>query len=110
MASNLASRRAPLLLSPGACGAKMSLMPRTKTDDEVPGPRHSPQWYDQSGEFLVLRPGDRMFIPCRGGPCRSRLETFPPRLEIPEHSGTYVLIDVGRRHDWHYAFVPHDHS
>jgi hypothetical protein len=56
---------------------------------------------------VVLDEGDRIFIPCQGGPSVSRAETFPPRLEIPEADGTYVLIDVGPREDWHYLFVPH---
>jgi hypothetical protein len=71
-----------------------------------PGPRHSPDWYDQSGETGVLEPGDRMLILCEGGPCYSRLETFPPRLEIPERDGVYVLRDIGPRDDWRYEFVP----
>ena len=58
-------------------------------------PRQSPDWYDQSGETTVLMAGDRLFVPCEGGPCRSRLEHFPPRLEIDEHDGTYVLADIG---------------
>jgi hypothetical protein len=47
-----------------------------------PGPRHSPDFYDQFGEDVVLEPGDRMLVPCEGGPCSSRLEMFPPRLEL----------------------------
>ena len=43
----------------------------------------------------------------QGGPSAGRAEIFPPRLEIPEPDGTYVLIDVGPRADWHYLFVPH---
>jgi hypothetical protein len=39
-----------------------------------PGPRHEPEWYDQSGEASVLGPGDQMFIACDGGPSVSRLE------------------------------------
>jgi hypothetical protein len=73
-----------------------------------PGPRHSPDWYDQSGELTVLDVGDRLFISCEGGPCISRLETFPPRLEIEESGGVYVLIDVGPREQWRYLFVPHE--
>ena len=69
-------------------------------------PRHSPDWYDQSGETAVLVAGDRMFVPCEGGPCRSRLEQFPPRLEIDEPDGTYVLVDTGPRDEWKYVFVP----
>jgi hypothetical protein len=62
--------------------------------------------YDQSDELVELHPGDRLFIPCRGGPSVSRLETYPPPLEITERGGLYVLIDDGRREDWHYLFVP----
>ena len=71
-----------------------------------PGPRHSPDWYDQSEEVAVLEPGDRMFIRCEGGPCDSRLEMFPPRLEISERDGMYVLRDIGQRDEWRYDFVP----
>jgi hypothetical protein len=71
-----------------------------------PGPRHSPDWYDQSGEAVVLEPGDRMLIPCEHGPSFTRLEVFPPRLEIPEREGMYVLRDIGPRHEWRYEFVP----
>jgi hypothetical protein len=70
------------------------------------GSRHSPDWYDQRGERTVLVPGDRMFIPCEGGPSWSRLERFPPRLEVEEAEGTYVLVDEGPRDTWRYVFVP----
>ncbi len=73
---------------------------------ELDGARHADDWYDQSGELVVLQPGDRLFVPCEGGPCRSRLERFPPRLEIEEPDGTYVLDDDGPRSDWRYVFVP----
>jgi len=75
---------------------------------DQPGPRHAPDFYDQSGEHTVLDVGDRMFIPCEGGPALTRVETFPPRLEIPERDGLYVLADVGPRSAWRYLFVPHD--
>jgi hypothetical protein len=74
-------------------------------DRAAPG-RHSSSWYDQSEEELVLRDGDRFFVPCEGGPCASRLETYPPRLEISERQGVYVLIDDGPREHWAYVFVP----
>jgi hypothetical protein len=67
--------------------------------------RHSPDWYDQRAEAVVLDVGDRLFIPCEGGPCLSRLETYPPQLEVEERDGTYVLVDVGPRARWHYRFV-----
>lgn len=73
-----------------------------------PGPRHSPDWYDQSDEDVVLAEGDRMLIACDGGPSRSRLELFPPRLEIDERAGVYVLEDHGPRDGWRYVFMPHD--
>jgi hypothetical protein len=71
-----------------------------------PGPRHSPDWYDQSGEATVLAAGDRLFVPCDGGPSQSRLEMYPPRLEIQEGDGMYVLVDDGPRAHWRYVFVP----
>lgn len=71
-----------------------------------PGPRHSPGWYDQSDEAVVLAEGDRLFIACEGGPCQSRLEMFPPRLEVDEREGVYVLDDDGPRDRWRYVFVP----
>lgn len=46
-----------------------------------------------------VHPGDRMFIRCEGGPCLSRLEYFPPQLEIAERGGIYVLIDEGQPPD-----------
>ena len=73
---------------------------------DFPGPRHSPEWYDQTGEDEVLREGDRLFVPCEGGPSASRLEVWPPRLEVPEPDGVYVLLDDGPRADWRYVFVP----
>ena len=73
---------------------------------EAAGPRHSPEWYDQGDDPFPLAPGDRLFVPCLGGPSSSRLETFPPRLELIEEGGTYVLTDDGSRHDWHYVWVP----
>ncbi len=45
-------------------------------------------------------------MPCEGGPCLSRLEYFPPKLEIEERGGTYVLVDEGQLPDWRYLFVP----
>jgi hypothetical protein len=73
-------------------------------------PRHSDRWYDQSEELVKLQPGERLFIPCQGGPSVSRLEVYPPPLEISERGGLYVLIDEGPRHQWSYLFVPDDVS
>ena len=55
-----------------------------------------------------MRVGDRMFVQCDGGPCISRLETFPPRLEIEEAGGLYVLVDEGPIEDWKYRFLTSD--
>jgi hypothetical protein len=71
-----------------------------------PGPRRSADYYDQTGESVVLEPGDRLFLPCVDGPAASRLEIFPPRLEVTERGGLYVLVDDGPRSEWHYLFVP----
>jgi hypothetical protein len=73
-----------------------------------PGPRHSADWYDQSGEPTVLEAGDRLLVPCQGGPSISRLELFPPRLEIEEDDGMYVLVDEGPRAQWTYVFIPRE--
>ena len=70
------------------------------------GARHAAAWYDQTAEPVPLASGDRLFIPCEGGPAVSRLEVVPPRLEIDETDGTYVLVDAGPRDDWYYLFVP----
>jgi len=70
------------------------------------GPRHSPDWYDQTNEEVRLREGERMYIACDGGPSWSRLESFPPRLEVEERGGVYVLQDEGPRSEWRYLFVP----
>ena len=71
-----------------------------------PGPRHTAAWYDQRGEGTVLEVGDRLLIACDSGPSHSRLEAFPPRLEVPEADGLYVLVDDGPRESWRYVFLP----
>ena len=58
--------------------------------------------HDHHGEMDV---GDRMLIPCDGGPCTSRLVLFPPPLEIEERDGVYVLVDDGSPESWRYDFV-----
>lgn len=60
----------------------------------------------QSGDSYEIEPGDRMLIPCDGGPSMSRLATFPPPLEVPERGGMYVLVDEGQPSEWRYLFVP----
>jgi hypothetical protein len=52
-----------------------------------------------------VKVGDRLLIPCDGGPGLSRLETFPPRAELLEHGGLYVLEDDGPISDWRYRFI-----
>ena len=48
-----------------------------------------------------------MLIPCDGGPSWSRLEDFPPRLEIEDRGGMYVLVDDGAPPEWRYQFIAH---
>jgi len=67
--------------------------------------RHSPEWYGGAFRESPLQRGDRILIRCDGGPCLSRLETFPPRLEIQERTGMYVLVDDGPLEAWSYRFV-----
>jgi hypothetical protein len=81
-------------------------MPRAGRYRIPDGPRREPDWYDQSDEPAQLAPGDLLFVACEGGPSSTRLESYPPRLEIEERTGTYVLMDEGRRDDWRYVFVP----
>jgi hypothetical protein len=50
--------------------------------------------------------GERMLIPCRGGPAIARMQRFPPALEIAGEGGTYVLVDDGPPETWRYDFVP----
>lgn len=56
----------------------------------------------------AVQPGDRMLIPCDGGPSISRLVRYPPPYEIEERGGVYVLSDEGRPEYWSYLFVPHE--
>jgi hypothetical protein len=62
--------------------------------------------YDQRAELVELHEGDRLFVPCSGGPVQSRLERYPPRLEIEADGGVYVLVDDGPRDHWHYLYLP----
>ena len=50
--------------------------------------------------------GERMLLPCDGGPSTSRLVRYPPPLEIVERDGIYVLVDEGPPAAWRYEFVP----
>jgi hypothetical protein len=52
--------------------------------------------------------GDRMLLPCEGGPSQSRLVRFPPPLEVEERDGVYVLQDDGPPQQWSYLFVPRE--
>ena len=76
--------------------------------DEVrEGPRHTPDWYEQEGrERPCAWVGQRMLIRCNGGPCFSRLDTFPPLLELDVPGGHYTLVDDGPAHEWWYRFAP----
>jgi hypothetical protein len=52
-----------------------------------------------------VKDGERMLVPCEGGPSISRLVRYPPPLEIEEGDGVYVLVDDGRPGHWRYVFV-----
>ncbi|HEV3225804.1 MAG TPA: hypothetical protein VGZ52_03185 [Acidimicrobiales bacterium] len=50
--------------------------------------------------------GERMLIPCEGGPGLSRLVHYPPPLEIEEGTdGVYVLDERTTPHGTEYAYV-----
>jgi hypothetical protein len=53
----------------------------------------------------AVQDGDRMLIPCAGGPSISRLVRYPPPLEIEERGGVYVLVDDGPPELWRYEFI-----
>lgn len=74
-----------------------------------PEAKHSANWYTAALEDPPMRFGDRMFIQCAGGPCTSRLETFPPRVEIQGRGGLYVLLDDDPLAEWKYQFLPNDY-
>jgi hypothetical protein len=52
-----------------------------------------------------VEPGERMLLPCAGGPSISRLERWPPPLEVAVEGGVYVLVDDGAPETWRYDFV-----
>jgi len=56
----------------------------------------------------MVEPGERMLIPCDGGPCMSRLVRYPPPFEVQERGGMYVLVDDGPPNEWRYEFVADD--
>jgi len=49
--------------------------------------------------------GERMMIPCRGGPVGWRAARFPPPLDTEVGGGLYVLVDDGSPHHRMYEFV-----
>lgn len=53
----------------------------------------------------AMRDGDRMMLPCVGGPTVWRAAAFPPPQEIEFDDGVYVLVDDGPPEYWKYAFV-----
>jgi hypothetical protein len=57
---------------------------------------------------VFVQDGERLFIPCEGGPSASRLERWPPPVEVLEADGLYVLVDDGPPTEWRYLFVPRE--
>lgn len=60
---------------------------------------------DTANDDDAVHDGERMLIPCDGGPSISRLVRYPPPVEIEAPGGVYVLIDDGRPELWRYEFV-----
>ena len=50
--------------------------------------------------------GERLLIPCDGGPSQSRLVHWPVPVEIVDRGGLYVLRDDGPIAAWCYVWVP----
>jgi hypothetical protein len=59
-------------------------------------------WMDETWQ---VHDGDRMLIPCQGGPTAWRTASFPPPLEVETEAGVYVLNDDGTPDQWSYDFV-----
>jgi hypothetical protein len=58
------------------------------------------------GATARYRDGERLLVPCEGGPCTSRLVRYPPPLEFEEgHLGVYVLDERGPADDPEYVYV-----
>jgi hypothetical protein len=64
-----------------------------------------PAFWDGASDDEGVQDGDRMLIPCNGGPSISRLIRYPPPLEIDERGGVYVLVDDGPPELWRYEFI-----
>jgi len=58
-----------------------------------------------ASEEGAVQDGDRMLVPCDGGPSVSRLVRYPPPTEIEERGGVYVLVDDGGPERWRNEFV-----
>jgi hypothetical protein len=61
-------------------------------------------------QTLNVQDGERMLVPCDGGPSMSRLVRYPPPVEIDELDGTYVLVDGGSPEQWRYEFISRSSS
>ena len=81
------------------------MAPPDRPPPHDPDARHTPGWYRQSFGADPARPGAPLMLRCDGGPLVSRLETFPPPIEVAVPGGVYVLVDDGPVHRWHYQFV-----
>jgi hypothetical protein len=55
---------------------------------------------------VLVEDGERLLIPCDGGPAPGRAVTYPPPLELAAAGGIYVLVDEGPAEEWRYQFVP----
>jgi hypothetical protein len=64
-----------------------------------------PRLVGATNRIARVEDGERMLIPCEGGPSISRLQRYPPPFEIDEHDGMYVLVDDGPPERWRYVFV-----
>ena len=79
--------------------------PGPAPDADADGARHSSDWYVRAPGAGSVPEGTLLALPCDDAPRRYRFERFPPRLEVEEHGGVYVLVDDGPVRFWRYRFV-----
>ena len=67
--------------------------------------RHSVDWYDQSGEAIVLGVAIASSFGARAALDASS-RSVPSTAGRRRTRGIYVLVDDDPREDWHYRFEP----
>ena len=108
LGSNLGDRMAALRLGVALLkeGGDVTAVSPLYETEPVGGPTDQGAFLNVVVELATTDSPRQLLIRCQGGPSYSRLETFPPPLEVEERGGLYVLDDDGPVHRWRYEFVP----